>query len=66
MPATSSLLSRLPPYSLGSTVEHTPYSGGGATLISPKNGAKGMLGPHGSFAVIARRSIGITRQLYLG
>ena len=61
MPGTYSLQSTLPPYSRGSTDETRPYSGRGDVARIPKKGCSGIVGPHGSFAVIALRSIGMTR-----
>jgi hypothetical protein len=56
----------LPPNSRGSTEEQGPYSGRGATAMMPKNGRSGMVGPQGSFAVMALRSIGMMRQRSAG
>ena len=58
VPATSSLLSILPPMARGMTDVTRPQFGGGATPITPKNGLSGSLPPQGSCTVLAFLSIG--------
>jgi hypothetical protein len=53
------LLSILPPWARGWIVETRPQFGGGATAITPKNGARGSFSPQDSSAVIVSLSNGM-------
>ncbi len=59
LPATSSLLSRLPACRPGGLLLTRPSSGAGATPMLPKNGLSGITMPGANSAVIVLRSSGM-------
>ena len=58
-PATSSLLSMLPPWIQGGAEFHLPADSGGAMPMEPKKGWSGMVMPGAKSAIILVRSRGM-------
>ena len=61
VPATSSLLSRLPAWMPGGALLIRPEASGGATPMLPKNGRSGISIPSANRATIFSRSRGMIR-----
>ena len=66
VPATSSLLSRLPACTPGGALLTRPMATGGATPMLPKKGRSGMSIPGANRAIIAARSSGMIRIFAYG